>query len=87
MKKFGERVSISDYFDKFLKIQIRNDELVPKFNIKFAKVLNEIPKKYNPNDQVCLVVYLNAFDRKMSYLLRDKESKTLHQVFMTTVEI
>ena len=67
-----ERVSISDYFDKFLKIQIGSDELVPKFNIKFVKVLNDIPQKCKANDQVCLVVYLDAFDKKMSYLLRDK---------------
>lgn len=87
MMQFGERVSISDYFDKFLKIQIRNGELVLEFNIRFAKILNEIPESYKPDDQMCLVVYLSAFDQKMSYLLRDKEPKTLHQAFMTAIEI
>ena len=36
---------------------------------------------------MCLVVYLDAFDKKMSYLLRDKEPKTLHQAFMIAIEI
>ena len=87
MKQFRERVSISNYFDKFLKIQIRNGELVLAFNIRFVKVLNEIPKIHKLDDQVCLVVYLDAFDKNMSYLLRDKEPKTLHQAFMTAIEI
>ena len=58
MKQFKERVSISDSFENFLKIQIRNDELVPKFNIRFVKVLDEIPESCKPNDQVFLVVIL-----------------------------
>ena len=74
MKQFWETISISDHFDKFLKIQIRNGELFPEFNIRYAKVLNEIPKIYKLDDQVCLVFYLDAFDKKMSYLLRDKEN-------------
>ena len=70
-----------------MKIQIRNDELIPKFNIKFVKFVNEIPKKGKLDDQVCLVVYLDAFDKKMSYLLKDKEPRTLHQEFITSIEI
>ena len=70
-----ERVIIFDYFDKFLKIQNRNDESIPEYNIRFLKVLNEIPESCKPDDQVCLVVYLDAFDKKMSYLLRDKEPR------------
>ena len=68
-------VSISNSYSKFLKIHIENGELVPRFNIKFAKVLNEIPKSYRPNDQMCLVFYFDAFDKNLNYLLRDKELK------------
>ena len=68
MKQFGERVRISYYFDKFLKIQIRSNELVLENNIKFGKVLSEILERCKPDDQMCLVVYLDEFDKKMSYL-------------------
>ena len=61
-----------------MKIQIRNDELVPKFNIIFAKFVNEILGNGKPDDQMCSLVYLDAFGNKMSYLLRDKEPKTFH---------
>ena len=87
MEQFGKRVSISYSYGKFLRIHIENGELVPQFNIKFARTLNEIPKKCRPEDQVCLIVYLGAFDKKMSYRLRDKEPKTLYQAFMTAMDI
>ena len=67
MEQFGERVSIHDSYSKFLRIHIEDGELVPQFNIKFLRNLNEIPEKCRPEDQVCLIVYLDAFDEKMSY--------------------
>ena len=69
MEKFGERVRISYSYDKFLKIYIKYVELVPQFNIRFVKVLNEIPENYRLDDQMCLVVYFDAFGKKMNYLL------------------
>ena len=38
IEKFREWISISDSYDKFLKIHIEDDELVPQFNIRFASV-------------------------------------------------
>ena len=34
MKKFGERVSIFDSYDKFFRIHIEDGEFVPQFNIE-----------------------------------------------------
>lgn len=87
MEKFGERVSISNSYDKFLRIHVKDGELVPQFNIRFARVLNEIPESYRFYDQMCLVIYFDAFDKKMNYLLRDKEPQTLYQAFVTTRDI
>jgi hypothetical protein len=87
MEQFREWVSISDSYDKSLKIHIQSDELVLQFNIRFAKVLNEIPESYRPDDQMCLAVYFDAFDKKMNYLLRDKEPQTLYQAFATARDI
>lgn len=70
-----------------MKIHVKCDELVPQFNIRFTKVLNEIPKIYRTNDQMCLAIYFDAFDKKMNYLLRDKEPQTLYQAFMTSRDI
>ena len=45
MEQFGERVSISDSYSKFLRFHIEDGELVPQFNIRFVRTLNEIPEK------------------------------------------
>ena len=71
MEQFGERVSISNSYNKILRIHIENGELVPQFNIIFVRVLNEIPENYRTDDQMCLAIYFDAFDKKMNYLLRD----------------
>ena len=87
MEQFEERVSISDSYSKLVRIHIENDELVPQFNFRFARTLNEISEKCRLDDQVCLIVYLDAFDKKMNYRLRDKEPQTLYQAFMTARDI
>lgn len=50
--------------------------------------MDDIPSSYRPNDTVCLVVYLATFDEEESYLLRDKDPKTLHQAYriVTVIE-
>ena len=76
-----------DSYDKFFRIHIEDGKLVPQFNIRFARFLNDIPESYRPDDQMCLVVYFGLFDKKMNYLLRDKEPQTLYQAFMTARDI
>ena len=87
MEQFGEWVSMFDSYDKFFKIHIGSDELVPQLNIRFARSLNDIPESYRPNDQMCLAIYFGAFDSKMSFLLRDKEPQALYQAFLTARNI
>ena len=38
-------------------------------------------------DKVCLITYLNAFDGKMAYQLRDKEPRTLRDAFIIAINI
>lgn len=72
---------------RFMGIQKEEDELVPIFNLRFARTLDDIPSGYRSNDAVCLVVYLAAFDEEESYLLRDKDPKTLHQAYRIAMDI
>ena len=39
------------------------------------------------DDKVCLITYLNAFDGKIAYQLRDKEPRTLRDAFRIVVNI
>ncbi|GLJ23974.1 hypothetical protein SUGI_0455810 [Cryptomeria japonica] len=87
MEQFGERVNPSLVIKIFMGIQKEEDELIPTFNLRFARTLDDIPRSYRPNNAMCLVVYLVAFDEEMSYLLRDKDPKTLHQAYRTAIDI
>ena len=39
------------------------------------------------DDKVCLITYLNYFDGKVAYQLRDKEPRTLREAFRTAINI
>ena len=39
------------------------------------------------NEKICLITYLNAFDGKMTYQLRDKEPRTLRDAFRIAINI
>ena len=39
------------------------------------------------DDKVCMITYLNSFDGKMEYQLRDKEPRTLRDAFRIVVNI
>ena len=85
--QFSNMIPKAISYDKFLRIHLENDELVPQFNIRFAIVLNEIPESYRTNNQMCFAIYFDAFDKKMNYPLRDKEPQTLYQAFMIARDI
>ena len=38
-------------------------------------------------DKVCMITYLNAFDGKMAYQLRDKDPRTVRDAFRIVVNI
>ena len=38
-------------------------------------------------ENVCITTYFNAFDSKMTYILRDKDPKTLRDAFKIVVNI
>ena len=39
------------------------------------------------NEDVCVTTYFNAFDRKLAYLLRDKDPKTLREAYKAAINI
>jgi len=85
--QYGERISEYAVISNFMYIHIEEGELIPAFNLRFMRALNRIPECMRPNDALCLVVYLGAFDKKMSYRLRDKEPTTLHQAHQFAIDI
>lgn len=87
MEQFGERVDLGSIIKRFMDIQKKEDELIPPFNLRFARILDDILSSYRPNDTVCSVVYLYAFEEEMSYLLREKDPKTMHHAYKISMDI
>lgn len=77
LEQFGERINPNEIRKIFREIQQEQDELVPTFNLRFMKAVKHIPEPLRPSDAKSLIMYLGAFDNEMSYLIRDKEPKTL----------
>ena len=77
IEQFDGLVDVKLMLDRLMEIQIEQDELIPEFNSRFYETLMDIPENCRPNDQICLVIYLGALDSKMSFLLREKEPRSL----------
>ena len=39
------------------------------------------------DDKVCLITYINAFDGKIAYQLRDKDPRTLREAFRMAINV
>lgn len=87
MEKFGERIDPVLIRKKFMNMEKGKYELVPSFNLKFSNIIRGILEDIRPNDDECLVVYLGEFDKKMSFLFRDKEPTTLYQAYQMAIDI
>lgn len=84
---FDGLVDVKLMLDRLMEIQIEEDELIQRFNSRFIRTLMDIPEDFRPHDQICLVIYLSAFDQKMGFLLRDKQPLSLHQAFEIAMDI
>ena len=49
------------------------NESIPEFSAIFQNIMYKLMKEVRIDDKVCLITYLNVFDGKMAYRLRDKE--------------
>lgn len=50
-------------------------------NIKFTKLLDRIPPYFKPTNQMSLVFYIDSFDPKTRYELRNINPPTLADAF------
>lgn len=73
--------------NEFNTIRKNQNESATEFNMRFQKGMHKLFQVMRLDDNVCLTTYFNAFDGKMRYLLRDKEPRTLRDVFRITVNI
>ena len=86
-EQYGDKLSQSYILIEFNNIKILLNEYVTEFNNRFQKRMYKVMQAMQVDDKVCLITYLNAFDGKITYQLRDKEPRTLREAFRIVVNI
>ena len=57
------------------------------FNVRFQKGMYKLFQVMRLNEDVFLTTYFNAFDSKMSYILRDKDPRTLRDALRIAINV
>jgi hypothetical protein len=63
------------------------NETVEEFNTKFNSLVKSLHDDIKPSDAQVLIYYMEAFEGKMRYALRDKDPRTLKVAQATTIKI
>jgi hypothetical protein len=87
-KKWGDEKDKALLFSQFDKIQKHEQEPVREFNARFDALVEEFPHNIRPLEGITLVRYLNAFQGKFQFLLKNKYPTTLleAQEFASQIE-
>lgn len=73
--------------NEFNNIKKSPNQVVTDFKIKFQKVMHKLFQILRLDDNVFLTIYVNAFNSKMAYLLRDKDPQNLRDSFIMAINI
>ena len=72
---------------QFNSIMKGTNKSIFEFNVRFHQVMNKFLKVTRLEENACVATYNNAFDAKMSYLLRDKDLQTIRDAFRMPINI
>ena len=80
-EKYGDNTNAKFVLNEFNNIKKGENESTFDFNVRFQKGMYKLLQVMRLNEDVCLITYFNSFDCKMAYSLRDKDPKTLREVY------
>lgn len=86
-EQYGDNTNAGFMLNDFNNIKKNPNESTFDFNIRFQKDMYKLFQVMRLNEDVSLITYFNAFDRKMAYQLRDKDPKTLRDAYKVAVNI
>ncbi|KAH9297455.1 hypothetical protein KI387_029137, partial [Taxus chinensis] len=84
---YGEKTDPRFLLSEFENIKKNPNESVNDFNTRFNKTLRRLLVNLRPCDESCLIKYVDAFDKKDAYYLRDKNPGNLRQAFTIALQI
>jgi hypothetical protein len=77
IKQWGDRRDYLYYITEFGALKRKNGESISDFSKRFNKMYGRIPDEIKPTEASAKLTYANAFDAKISLLLRERISTTL----------
>ena len=86
-EQYGDKMNQSYILTEFNNIKRLLNEYVVEFNTRFQKRMYKLMQPMQDDDKVCLITYLNAFDGKILYQLRDKDPRTLREAFRMAINV
>jgi hypothetical protein len=72
---------------QFNQIKKKENETVSEFDNRFDRLYSQIPKDLCPPEAVVCLLYMNAFDGKFCFILKDKKPTSLAQAKEYSAEI
>jgi hypothetical protein len=77
INKWGDRIYYMYYITEFGALKRKNGESISDFTKRFNKMYGRIPYEIKLTEASAKITYANAFDAKLSLLLRERRSTTL----------
>jgi hypothetical protein len=87
IKKWGYRRYYLYYINEFGALKRKNGESISDFTKRFNKMYGRILDEINPTEASAKITYVNAFDSKLSLLLRERISTTLLSMQKASIEV
>jgi hypothetical protein len=77
INQWGYRTDYRYYITEFGALKRKNGESISDFTKRFNKMYGIIPYEIKPTEASAKITYANAFDAKLSLLLRERRSTTM----------
>jgi hypothetical protein len=78
MTMYAPLVAYHTFLTQFTQIHLKKGERIRDFNLRFFKMLNQIPEEKKPNNPVILGCYKNAMPTNVKYVIRAAQIEYLY---------
>jgi hypothetical protein len=86
-KHWGENKCLDQYLDDFCTLKREKEESLTVFNRRFYRTYYDMPLEIRPTEIAAMVYYLMAQHNELVFLLLERKSSSLRNLFEDTQEV
>jgi hypothetical protein len=87
LKFWGKRKYLDLHLTEFYALKRQSNETISTFSRRFSSIYYKFPKEIQPTEVVAMLHYATTFHPDLSFLLMERRSKSLQQMFNDAQEI